>query len=56
VTRKDYIVIANAIRNFRPFVRDDNDYLLLVNLFCSELKEENIRFDRSKFMAATGIE
>lgn len=56
MTRKDYIVIANAIRNFRPFVRDDNDYLLLVNLFCSDLKHDNPRFDRNKFMTATGIE
>ncbi len=55
MTRKDYRIIANVLRNYRPFVSDENDYLLLVNLFCSELKEENIRFDRSKFMDAAGV-
>jgi hypothetical protein len=55
VTRKDYIVIANAIRNFRTFLSDDNDYLLLVNLFCSDLKHDNPRFDRTKFMNACGL-
>ena len=56
MTRKDYRIIANVLRNYRPFVSDETNYLLLVNLFCSELKEENIRFDRSKFMDAAGVE
>lgn len=58
MTRKDYILIANAIQTTRNSVCGEADYAV-VDAVSKELafvlKQDNPRFDRALFMAACGV-
>lgn len=49
MTRKDYIVMADAVRDA---TRDDGtvDRDLLIHLMCSAFEADNTRFDRERFI------
>lgn len=64
MTRKDYVAVAAAIRNAatRTVGNDDYDvYNELVSLswaaqyIADVMAKDNPRFDRDRFMAATGV-
>jgi hypothetical protein len=52
MTKKDYQLIADVVRNVTPRVQRK----LLYQDFADVLKEDNPRFDASKFKAACGVE
>ena len=63
MTRKDYKLIAAALwragyledkNKIRQKAREDMRRLIAINL-ATDLKEENPRFDRSRFMEAAGL-
>lgn len=62
MTRKDYVLIADAMRHSRIFLdsTDDNgdsltQWLSTVEKVAEYLRGENIRFDSSKFYGACGV-
>ena len=64
MTRKDFIAIANALRESRPtldrsvkdargfYAQHLNDCILI----CDVLSHDNPRFDRARFLKACGVE
>lgn len=51
MTRKDYILIVNCLKEGRPHMLEAT-YLRLVEVFADKLKQDNANFDRSKFIDA----
>lgn len=59
MTKKDYELIAHAIENtgriyFEP--AEQETLFAVANVMAGELKRDNPRFDRSKFLAACALE
>ena len=52
MTRKDYVLIAEVLRN-QAFI-SKVDFELLVEDFADALAKENPRFDRERFLVASG--
>ena len=52
MTRKDYVLIAEVLRN-QAFI-SKIDFELLVEDFADALAKENPRFDRDRFLVASG--
>jgi len=63
MTKKDYILIAEAIKTYTDEERDNkadsnHAYYVLKNLannLANKLYEDNARFDRDKFLKACGV-
>lgn len=56
MTRKDYILIAEAIRNVRKNKGTDESTLLaVVWTIANQMQLENMRFDPSRFVKACGF-
>ena len=58
VTRKDYVLIANALRIALPYPVDREQrrgYEEAVFTVADALKADNIRFDRARFLTACGV-
>jgi len=51
MTRKDYIKVANILRELEPIL-DATQFAELTNKFSRWFAEDNDRFDRSRFIAA----
>jgi len=59
MTRKDYVLLADAIKNARK-VEDDMGTVLvsvahLAHTLATELEIDNSRFDRARFLTACGV-
>lgn len=62
MTRKDYVALASALRNARPWQYDQNDkapacvaWLAAVCAVSDTLGRENTRFDADRFLCACGV-
>lgn len=56
MTRKDYVLIAEVLRNFPTYEGqpvDDRDAMAYD--FADRLEAENPRFDRRRFLVAAGV-
>ena len=56
MTRKDYILIAEVLKNFPTYAEqptDDRDAMAYD--FADRLASENPRFDRTRFLIAAGV-
>ena len=66
MTRKDYVLIAEALKDSKPTTWDgsteqfDNGaytaWLSSVRMLCYRLSQNNPRFDRERFLAACGVD
>ena len=59
MTRKDYVLIAAALKDARPYAANQTASDVLANVaanLADMLKRENPRFDRTRFMAAAGVQ
>ena len=59
MTRKDYVLIAKAIRTTRGVFHDEIALLAIdsvTDTLANRLAEENPRFDRAKFVEASKLE
>jgi len=54
MTRKDYVMIAQTISNMDECI-DSYSLRVLAEAFAIELKEDNARFDRARFLTACGV-
>ena len=59
MTKKDYILIAAALKAARPI--GDEDYIYTVcDVHCEAIADalgrDNPRFDRARFLAAAGVQ
>ena len=54
MTRKDYVMIAKTISNMDECI-DSQSLRILAEAFAIELKEDNARFDRRRFLTACGV-
>jgi hypothetical protein len=54
MTRKDYLLIANVLKNANE---DNYDYALtpLIKWFADDLATDNPRFNRETFLSACGV-
>ena len=55
MTRKDYVAVANILKEYRQAMFAE-DYLDLCRDFGKMMKLDNVRFDLSRFMIACGID
>ena len=56
MTRKDYVLIAEVLKNFPTYAEqptDDRDAIAYD--FADRLASENPRFDRTRFLIAAGV-
>ena len=51
MTRKDYILIVRILNRHATHLTQEA-FMALVNTFCDELKRDNPRFEKEKFMNA----
>jgi len=59
MTKKDYILIARALNDAKPFPDKGGAYSawkMSVTCIREALESENSHFDRSKFLAACGVQ
>lgn len=64
MTRKDYVLIAAALRDTALIECPNFDYLAgvkaghasAVHRVCDAMAKDNPRFDRARFLAAAGVE
>jgi len=58
MTRKDYIAIARGFRTARPatMLQKRHGWFGAVVAVADELAQDNVRFDRQKFLDACGVE
>ncbi len=68
MTRKDYMLIAEAVREELEFLRDmhgadvaknSNEGIAIQNVACTlavKLKTQNSQFDRDRFLRACGLD
>jgi len=54
MTKKDYVMIAKTISNMDECI-DGQSLRILAEAFAIELKEDNARFDRARFLTACGV-
>ena len=54
MTRKDYVVIAEVIKNLDEVI-DSYALEVLADNMADALESENSRFDRSRFLSACGV-
>ncbi|HEY6019366.1 MAG TPA: hypothetical protein VIY48_05505 [Candidatus Paceibacterota bacterium] len=56
MTLKDYRLIADALKRSTPLASDDDNamrnWLWVIDQMATQLKSDNARFDRAKFIAA----
>lgn len=55
MTRKDYELIAQVVRNLKDEVVDDLAHEAIVTNFIEELQSENPRFNSEIFAKACGV-
>jgi len=55
MTRKDYNLIAEVLRDSLDLIVDDLALEALASNFADELATDNPRFDRARFLAACGV-
>lgn len=59
MTRKDYVMIAETIRQNRKDFNEGEDGLMLLTIMAHQLsnsfEEDNPRFDRARFLTACGV-
>jgi hypothetical protein len=55
MTKKDYKLIADAIREVQAYPSDAYAMRKLAQTLSDKLAQENPRFDRAKFLAACGF-
>ena len=55
MTKKHFIKIAAAIRQYAGLTPEKEDFKLLTEDLCDIFKEDNHAFDRARFMAACGF-
>ena len=55
MTRKDYNLIAEVLRDSLDLIVDDLALEALASNFADELALDNPRFDRARFLAACGV-
>jgi len=59
MTRKDYVIIAESIKNTRKVELTNGTVLVsvahLANTLATELEIDNPRFDRHRFLVACGV-
>ncbi len=60
MTRKDYVLIAEALKKARPTPSDYNSahvqFRADVTLIADALANDNPRFDRERFLKACGVQ
>lgn len=56
MTKKDYELIARAIKGTLPASVDRHTVLCVVNDLAIELRKDNPKFDRAIFMKACGFD
>jgi hypothetical protein len=59
MTRKDYVLLAEALASVRPSVHDTRQsdvHMRDCRAVAEALARENERFDRARFLKACGIE
>ena len=54
MTRKDYVMISELIKNMDECI-DSYSLRVLAEAFAIELKVDNARFDRARFLTACGV-
>jgi hypothetical protein len=54
MTRKDYVLIANLLKNANED-NYDNALTPLIKWFADDLEKDNPRFDRARFLTACGV-
>ena len=60
MTRKDYVLIAEAMREARLWIADQTPnavaaWMIAVKALATALHRDNPRFDRERFYAACGL-
>lgn len=56
MTRKDYILIAEVLKNFPTYAEQPtDDRNAMAYDFADRLASENPRFDRTRFLIAAGV-
>ncbi len=55
MTRKDYVLISDVLRDALDSIIDDMALEALASRFADELALDNPRFDRERFLAAAGV-
>ena len=59
MTRKDYVMIADILRNNREdFIEGEDGFTvieIIANQMASALQADNPRFDRARFLTACGV-
>lgn len=55
MTRKDYVLISDVLRDALDSIIDDMALEALASSFADELTLDNPRFDRARFLAACGV-
>ena len=55
MTRKDYILIASVLKNFQSDGGDVIERDAIAYDFADKLGQENPRFDRRRFLVASGV-
>lgn len=57
MSRKDYVLLANALKSATPLMRDGDEahraWFNTVERVAQALQNDNPRFDRSRFISAT---
>ncbi len=56
MTRKDYNLLANSLKENKPGENGQEIYYQIVHNLAIDLKHENEKFNYDKFMTACGIE
>jgi len=54
MTRKDYVLIANLLKNANED-NYDNALTPIIKWFADDLEKDNPRFDRARFLSACGV-
>lgn len=59
MTRKDYVLIADILKNNREdFIKGEDGFTvieIIANQMANALEEDNPRFDRARFLEACGV-
>lgn len=56
MTRKDYILIAAALKQAYDHMPDSCVHNMYVDYIADALAQDNPRFDRARFLAACGVQ
>ena len=53
MTRKHYIMLAKVIKRTLGSIQNTDCYFRFINMLCSELRNDNEKFDSEKFRHAS---